>query len=171
MYPSLEVDEFTFSRGWFLRFLWHNNIFYRASIYMCQNLLEYFLLVMINWTLFNCWNCPFELCMTDCLRGFTIPGAFEPTLPWESIINCAVLSYMCNIDQTPVPFLFLNGHIYDIMGINCVQMKTRKSGWKKRQDTLMLTIFANGILCVTPLLIFKAVNDVKLKRLQTEKRL
>ena len=40
-------------------------------------------------------------------------------------------------------------------------MKSKKSGWGKRQATIQLTVFADGISRVLPLLIFRGAVDGK----------
>jgi hypothetical protein len=40
-----------------------------------------------------------------------------------------------------------------------VQLKSKKSGWDKRQATLILTVFADGIGRVKPVLIFHGKLD------------
>lgn len=68
---------------------------------------------------------------------------------------------MCNMYQTPVPFKFVNGHVYNIIVVNYAHIKVTKSSHEKKQVTLMLTIFVDSVARVALLLIFKAVSDTK----------
>jgi hypothetical protein len=52
-------------------------------------------------------------------------------------------------------FEFLKGHIYDKRGAKTVRLKGAKNGWEKRQYTLQIAVFADGVLCYKPLLMFK----------------
>ena len=59
-----------------------------------------------------------------------------------------------NIDKVPIPFKFLNSYTYHIYGEKTITGKTDRSGWGKRQATLILYIFANSILRISLKLIF-----------------
>lgn len=64
------------------------------------------------------------------------------------------LECILNIDETPVPFEFLDGSTYDIRGQKTIAAKSDRSGWNKRQATLILYIFADGVQRLKPKLIF-----------------
>ena len=51
-----------------------------------------------------------------------------------------------NFDKTPIPFEYIDKKTYNIRGAKTVTAKTDCSGWDKQQATLVLYIFANGIL-------------------------
>jgi len=59
-----------------------------------------------------------------------------------------------NLDETPLPFEWLDGKTYELKGAKTVNMKTEREGWTKRQATLILYIFADGIPRIRPKLIF-----------------
>ena len=66
------------------------------------------------------------------------------------------LQNVCNIDQTPVPYEFIGGHTNDIKGEKTIWMQASQlSGWDKRQGTIQLTIFADGVPRVKPLIVFR----------------
>ena len=65
------------------------------------------------------------------------------------------LNCIANVDQTPLPFTFSNGSTYESKGASTVW---RNSGLDKRQSTVQLTIFADGILRVKPLVIFRGTG-------------
>lgn len=77
-----------------------------------------------------------------------------------------LLSNILNLDETPVPFEYLAGRTYDIKGAKEVKAKTDRSGWDKRQATLILYIFADGISRINPTLIFHGAEEGKI--LETE---
>ncbi|KAH8800641.1 hypothetical protein F5884DRAFT_862549 [Xylogone sp. PMI_703] len=58
------------------------------------------------------------------------------------------------MDETPVPFEHLDGYSYDITGSRTVSVHTDRSGWNKRQATLILYIFADEIQRIKPKIIF-----------------
>ncbi|CAG9942603.1 unnamed protein product [Clonostachys rosea f. rosea IK726] len=59
-----------------------------------------------------------------------------------------------NIDETPIPFEYLDGYTYEVKGTKTIQGKSDRSGWNKRQATLILYIFADGIQRLKPKVIF-----------------
>lgn len=62
---------------------------------------------------------------------------------------------MClNYDETPIPFEYLDGSTYAAKGSHTVGGKSDRSGWNKRQATLILYIFADGIHRIPPKIIF-----------------
>jgi hypothetical protein len=65
------------------------------------------------------------------------------------------LSNICNMDQTPVPFESLEGWSYNNIGDKTIWVQSSQSGWDKRQATIQLTVFAEGISRVKPLLFFR----------------
>jgi hypothetical protein len=62
---------------------------------------------------------------------------------------------IANMDQTPLPFILDDGKTYDIKGVKEVWAQSGQSGLDKRQATVQLTVFADGIDRVRPTLIFK----------------
>jgi DDE superfamily endonuclease len=59
-----------------------------------------------------------------------------------------------NFDETLIPFEYLDHRSYDFKGKKTVLAKTDRSGWSKRQATLILYIFADGIPRINPNIIF-----------------
>lgn len=62
-----------------------------------------------------------------------------------------------NLDETPIPFHFADDMTYNIKGKKTISTQTERSGWDKRQATVLLIV--NGDGCqekkLIPLLIFK----------------
>ena len=59
------------------------------------------------------------------------------------------------MDQTPLPFEFLEKHTYAHKGEKTIWIKSDHTNWTKRQATLMITICADGISRCLPILIFR----------------
>jgi hypothetical protein len=68
------------------------------------------------------------------------------------------LDRIMNMDETPIPFEYLDGYTYTHKGSKTVSVRTLRSGWGKRQATLILYIFADGIKRLPPKLIFHGVE-------------
>ena len=62
--------------------------------------------------------------------------------------------YTLNVDETPIPFEYLDGSTWDLRGAKTVAGRTDRSGWSKRQATLILYIFADGSFRLKPKIIF-----------------
>lgn len=58
------------------------------------------------------------------------------------------------MNKVPIPFKFLDGYTYYIYREKTITSKTDWSGWGKQQVTLILYIFADGILRISLKLIF-----------------
>lgn len=129
---------------------------------MRQNLPYQYLRVIFKWMHFNHCNflSGFRLPEGYSPR-FTIPNVFGPTFPSKWIIGCVMFYDICNLDRTLLPFEFFSGHKYNINIVNSVEIKVTKSGYDKRQVTLILTIFTESIARIVHLLIFKAISDWK----------
>jgi hypothetical protein len=65
-----------------------------------------------------------------------------------------------NLDETPLPFEFLNGYSYNFKGVKTVAGKSERSGWKKRQATIILYIMADGSTPFKPVVIFHGKGTV-----------
>ena len=63
---------------------------------------------------------------------------------------CFPLRRITNMDQAPLPFEYLCGKTYVCKGDMIVWAKSIRRGWDKRQATLVLTVFADGIPYVKP---------------------
>ncbi|RPB06020.1 DDE-domain-containing protein [Choiromyces venosus 120613-1] len=63
-------------------------------------------------------------------------------------------SNICNLDETPILFEYLEGKTYDTIGQKTIWAKAGQNGWDKRQASLVLCIFVDGILRVPSMIIF-----------------
>ena len=52
---------------------------------------------------------------------------------------------IANIDQKSLPFILDDGKTYDIKGVKEVWAQSGQSGLDKRQATVQLTVFADGV--------------------------
>ena len=141
IYPESSV-KFRFSQGWFARCLHRNAITLRIITNKAQETPEEYCEMIISFLCFNRRNSQLRDGTEDMIRGVLIVGRF-------------LLSNILNMDQTPLPWEYLAGKTYDFKGKKTIWVKSRKSGWDKRQATIQLTIFADGIARVKPLLIFR----------------
>jgi len=98
--------------------------------------------LVINWLRFN--------------RRNSQPRNFLERDGLVSDIGYYRLSNILNLDETPIPFEYLDGKTYDIKGSRTIGGKTDGSGWDKRQATLVLYIFVDGISRIKPQIIFHA---------------
>ncbi|XTI93948.1 hypothetical protein V2W45_1473219 [Cenococcum geophilum] len=57
--------------------------------------------------------------------------------------NCFDLSTILNLNETPIPFKYLDGYTYNFYRAKTISSKSNRSGWNKRQATLILYIFIN----------------------------
>jgi hypothetical protein len=86
------------------------------------------------------------------------------------VISRIKLSEIANIDQSPLLFEFLKGYIYAKKGEKTVRLKGGKSGHDKRQCTLQIAVFADGIPRCKLLLMFKGKLKSKDYRRRTEEK-
>ncbi len=70
------------------------------------------------------------------------------------------LGNILNLDETPIPFEFTSGSTYAETNSQSVEAKQERSGWDKRQATLILYPFADGSHSqLKPKLIFHGKPD------------
>lgn len=91
-------------------------------------------------------------------------GLPPPNINLPELLGVIAPGLCCNMDETQIPFEFLDNKTYSKKGVHTVQLKSRRSGWDERQATLMLTIFADGIGRVKPVLIFHGKSDANRTR-------
>ena len=138
-YPNMSISEFHFSDGWLAGFLSRHRITLRFATNKAQKIPEEYLQSILSWLRFNRRNSQIRPATSD----------------EERVVGRYLLESICNIDETPLPFEFLDGQTYADKGSHTVQVKASNSGWDKRQATLLLTVFGNGKSRIRPLIIFK----------------
>ena len=74
------------------------------------------------------------------------------------------------MDQSPLAFEFLRGRTYTKRGSRTVRLKAGKSGHDRRQCTLQIMVFADGVLRCKPLLMFKGKPGAGDSRRKNERK-
>lgn len=142
-YPTEPLTNFCFSNGWFRGFLSHHRISLRLVTNKSSQLPSDFGEAILNWMRYNRRNSQIR---TDDERGL----GDEP-----ATIGRYRLSNIINMDQTPLPFEYLEGQTYNTIGDRTIWVQGSQSGWDKRQGTVQLTVFADAIPRVKPLVFFR----------------
>jgi len=92
---------------------------------------------------------------------------FLPEIRWKSqprsssLHNRILPQYIYNMDQTPLPFEFLQNRTFDAKGAPTVFIHTEHTSWTKRQATLMLTACADGEFRCKPILVLHGSSTVE----------
>ena len=139
---------FPFSNGWFQNFLQRYRISLRFTTRKAQRVPEEYRLLILNWIRFNRRNS----------QPATGPNPFLDLILSPNPYGKFLLSNICNLDETPLPFEYLSGRTYNPCGSRTVWVKETRSGWDKRQATLILCIFADGIDRIAPMIIFHSTG-------------
>lgn len=75
------------------------------------------------------------------------------------------IARILNIDKTLILFEYLESKTYDVKGSKAVSGTTGRNGWDKRQATLILFIFVDGIgTRIEPNAIFHAATGRQILR-------
>lgn len=142
-YPARDPDEFRFSNGWFRGYLGWHQISLRAVTNKASQLPRDFGESILSWLRFNRRNSQYR------------PGEERGLEQGGHRVGRYMLQNICNMDQTPVPFEYLEGRTYNQIGEKSIWLQSSKSGWDKRQGTIQLTVFADGVARVKPLIFFR----------------
>jgi hypothetical protein len=65
-----------------------------------------------------------------------------------------------NLDKTLFPFEFLNDYSYNFKGVKTVAGKSERSGWDKRQATIILYIMTDSSTPFKPVVIFHGKGTI-----------
>lgn len=153
-YPTIDVSIFIFSNGWFFGFLARHDITLRFATNKSQKIPADYLQVCLEFIRFVRHNAQLR------------PGLKDEQL----VVGRYLLGCICNMDETPLPFEFLDGQTYADRGSHSVQVRSTRSGWDKRQATILLCIFADGAMRVKPLILFKGALEKNLTRRADQQR-
>jgi len=115
IYPHSTV-EFRFSDGWFSRFLHRNDITLRIITNQAQATLAQHYEMIINFLYFKRRNSQ--------LRDGSEDAVYA--------VGRYLTSNIINIDQTPLPWEYLEGKTNEMKGNKTVWVKSQKSRWGKR---------------------------------------
>ena len=143
--PGRDPTLFRFSNGWFRSFLRWDQISLRFVTNTASQLPADFAGAILNWLKFNRRNSQTHEQDINWGRSNTLVPA----------VGHYRLQNICNLDQTPVPYEYLGGQTYNLIGEMSVWLQSSKSGWEKRKGTTQLTVFADGISRVLPLIFFR----------------
>ena len=80
---------------------------------------------------------------------------FHQKLLCERIRGKFQLKDIANMDQTPLPFVLDDSRTYDTVGAKEMLVRSGQSGLDKRQCTVHLTVFGDGVCRLRPTLIFR----------------
>jgi len=152
LYPNIDSAVFRFSNGWFRGFLDRHKVSLRSITKKAQKVPSDYKALILNWLCYN-------------RRNSQPRGDRFWEIAMENPVGRYQLSNICNLDETPIPFEYLDGKTYNPTGEKTVWVKESRSGWDKRQASLVLCIFADGIARVPPMIIFHGTG----KRLGAEK--
>lgn len=148
-YPHIPGSLFCFSAGWFTRFLRRFHISLRFTTNQAQKLPQDYVSLIQSWLQFN--------------RRHSQP---RPQFYMETVLASEIGRYMlkniCNLDETPICFEYLTGRTYSLKGLKTIWAKATKSGWSKRQATLILCVFADGIARIPPVIIFHGKGSARM---------
>jgi hypothetical protein len=147
IHPDAE-KVFVFSNGWFANFKRRYNITRRRVTKKATKLPQEYVPVVNQFLQFVKRNSQRRTPLQPTIHNLT-DGSPERRFPKANIIN---------FDETPVPFEFNSGYTYEHKGAKSVQAKSEKSGWDKRQVTLILYLFADGEQRLKPKVIFKGAD-------------
>lgn len=134
---------FRFSNGWFRQFLSCHQISLRFVTNKASKLPSDYNETVLEWLRVNRRNSQLRLNNEIGL------GENEPNIGRYRLSNIA------NMDQTPLPFEYLEGRTYNQKREKTIWAQSSQSEWDKRQATIQLTVFADGIPRVKPLIFFR----------------
>jgi len=145
-YPEEAHASFRFSNSWFRRFLSFHHVSLRFITNTASKLPSDFSDAILNWMRFNRRNSQLRP------RNGREPGDIPAAIGQYALAN------IVNMDQTPLPFEYLEGRTYNQKGEKTIWAQSSQSGWDKRQATIQLTVFADGIPRVKPLVFFRGMG-------------
>ena len=140
---AFEYGHMRFSNTWFDSFKRRFGIRLRCKTKQAQKPPEDYREKIEAWLQYNRRNTAIQV-GSDC-------GKLRPGVP---VVGRFKLGRISNMDQTPIGYDFLSGRTYDHKGAKTVWVKEIRSGWDRRQATLQIAVFADGLLRCKPMLIY-----------------
>jgi hypothetical protein len=128
-YPKL-ADVFVFSNGWFWRFLRRHGIVRRRITKVATKPPEEVMKVL---------NCFIQYIRRNNRREDDWAAVIlrsSPPAGKPNSLGRFPNHLIINLDETPLPFEFLNGYSYDFKRATTVAGRSERSGWDKRQATI-----------------------------------
>ncbi|KAI0855431.1 DDE superfamily endonuclease-domain-containing protein [Xylaria cubensis] len=153
LHPGVR-DIFVFSNGWFRGFLSRHQISRRRLTHTATKVPD----EIVHYT-----NAFLQYVRRNSRDDHCFQSTALMSDPVEGISFRRFSNHLIvNMDETPLPFEFLDGYTYDHKGTKSVNGRSDRSGWGKRQATLVLAILADGSYVeeLIPLLIFHGKGKV-----------
>jgi hypothetical protein len=150
LYPDLP-ELFVFSNGWFEGFKKRHCIVRRRITKAATKLPDEVISTVNEFIQFIRRNNRQESFAATILQSSPSKTQSFQRYPTRLIVN---------LDETPLPFEFLNGYTYEVQGKKTIAGKSERSGWGKRQVTIILYIMANGDTPFKPVVIFHGKGTV-----------
>ena len=151
LFPQVDPVVFRFSDGWFHGFLGRHKISLRIITKKAQKVPAEYQSLVINWLRFNrCNSQPF---MSPPYSSSFFDIVLQPPVGRYELSNIG------NLDETPIPYEYLDGKTYNIQGEKTIWAKSGQNGWDKRQASLVLCVFADEVPRVPPLVIFRGRGE------------
>ncbi|KAF1970187.1 hypothetical protein BU23DRAFT_601115 [Bimuria novae-zelandiae CBS 107.79] len=119
-------SQFGYSVGWFIAFRRRYFITWRAITKQAQQVPKDLKPKAESFVRFIRWQ-------NNLIRDGLYTGLSR--FPYMAILN---------LDETPVPYEYADGHTYHHQGAKTVQYKITRSGWQNRQATVVLIVLADG---------------------------
>ncbi|RFU28389.1 hypothetical protein B7463_g7932, partial [Scytalidium lignicola] len=148
---------FTFSQGWFYGFQRRYGICRRRITKQAAKLPSEYITYTNSFLQFIRRNSQLEKAKNPDNQQVQQLSPFLNTVLVPSPPRRFPKAKILNMDETPIPFEHLDGYSYDMTGARTVSGHTDRSGWNKRQATLILYIYADGIQRIKPKLIFHGI--------------
>jgi hypothetical protein len=148
-----------FSKEWCRSFMQRHYISRRRVTHVAQKLPEDWRDTVNRFTMFNRRAISGRL-------GVEVVGAAGVEEVSKEVERAIPASNICNIDEVPLGFEEKAGYTYSSKGARTVSSVIAKSGWNKRQMTILLAIFADGIERIKPLIIYHGSDDQDRGRIQ-----
>ncbi|RPA92399.1 hypothetical protein L873DRAFT_1710114, partial [Choiromyces venosus 120613-1] len=125
IYEGEEHEPFCFSNGWFRGLLSWHEVSLRTVTNKASKLPTDFGDTILNWMQFNWHNSQPQPANENGVGDeFATIGRYQ-------------LSNICNMDEIPVPYEFIEGRTYNTKGEKTIWMQSSQScGWNKRQGTI-----------------------------------
>jgi len=165
LYPQSN-PLFTFSRGWFNGFLNRHDISRRRVTKTATKLPGEYVKVANSFLRFiKRVSQPSAGPITRDLNESVFSSPTRPDLQTRRFPRSRTI----NLDETPIPFEYLDGYTYNLRGEKTIGGKSDRSGWNKRQATLILYVWGDGELRIKPKLIFHGSSGPNGKILKAER--
>lgn len=160
--------DFRFSTAWFKGFRRRYGITLRAGTKKAQKAPEELREAIVEWMRYN-RRMTIEIVEVDegdrvaesseverfDIEVLEAPADLQPPVLAPPKVGRFYLSEISNMDQSPLPWEVGKNRTYAKRGSKTVLLRTARSGWDKRQCTLQILVFADGVIRCKPLLIFR----------------